>query len=176
MKLNEVMKLTNGVNSSRVGNDNENFYDPTDFRNDLNYATDYSGKESEDTANTHEGQMLFSIVNGNATIVSKQNAGKLIKDFFIKVEVDTEKIYPWYLCYLINESEEVKRAKYINNQGSTIARFTNRFFREIDLQLPDMDKQKSIGDLYKLALNKYYLEEQAAKNNRDMILNNLSKM
>lgn len=176
MKLQNFIKLQNGVNTSRVKKDVSNFYDFDDFRDDLNLATEYQNSDSQEDTLTHEGQMLFSIVNGNSTIVSKENVGKVIRDSFIKVNVDTKKIYPWYLCYVINESDEVKKAKYVNNQGIRFTRFSTSFFRDIDLKLPDMDKQKSVGDLYKIALNNYYLEEQEVKNNRDAILNNLSKM
>lgn len=173
-KLGELIELSNGRNSGRIKND-EGYaeYSTFDFKNDINMATEYIHKDNDSSFLTYTGQMLFSVVKGDATIVSKDNTGKIIKDFFIKVDVDTDKIYPWYLCYMINESEEIKREKYLNSKGVNILRFTSSFFKDLNLNIPDMKEQIKIGDLYKYSTANQYLEKKLADNKKEIVKNYL---
>lgn len=174
-KLNNFIELSNGRNSGRIKDDERNDeYSTFDFKNDVNKASEYHSNSTSDKSDfTYPGQMLISVVNGDATIVSDENKDKIIKDFFIKVNVDTKKIYPWYLCYLINESEEVKRQKYLNNKGITVQRFNSGFFKELDLNIADMDDQIKIGDLYRYSLSNQYLEKKLADIKKEIIKNYL---
>ena len=91
------------------------------------------------------------MTRNQAGIVSIKNSGKYLNSNFIKCEFDKEKIYPWYFCYLINESTMVSKQIKKLQQGTLgcINRLTMNMIESLEFTMEEMPQQIVIGDLYR---------------------------
>ena len=94
----------------------------------------------------------------SATIIADSNKDKFISQVFSIMKVNTEKLNPWYLCYLLNESDIIARQCNVLLQGSVIARLSAYQLKQMQIPLPPVEEQERIGKLYSTALYQYYLE------------------
>lgn len=112
-----------------------------------------------------------------ATILSNQNKEKIISQVFSIIHIkDTNKLNPWYLCYLLNESDDVSKQCYSMLQGSVIARLFSRQLVEIKIPLPDIKMQNKIGSLYATTIYQNYLQIQKATLTMQGIMHNLHQI
>lgn len=95
-----------------------------------------------------------------AAIISNDNRGKLISQVFAILDIDTARLHPAYLCYLLNESDDISRQSRILLQGSVIVRLSAQQLKQIEIPLIAMADQERLGRLYVMALYQHYLERQ----------------
>lgn len=55
---------------------------------------------------------------------------------------------PRYLCYLLNESDAIKKQMAVSMQGSTVRKLTPAILKALDVDLPSMETQRKIGKAY----------------------------
>lgn len=156
-KLGEFVKFVPGINSSRVQKKFENqeieFYDQASFENDYSQLSFIS----EELSNSHnsinltlnEGDVVISNSLQKATIVSKDNIGKVLSLNFTKVEFEKRLMDKGYFLFLFNSFKDVKRQKEKELQGTgSILRIPVRLLSEITVPVVSIDEQKKIGAIY----------------------------
>ena len=173
MKLEDIVTVKIGRNLSR-GNEKNDLtlvaYSYEDLINDLDGS--YLGSQASSySANpgylSSTGDVVFSFVSSKAGIVSDFNQGKIINQNFAKLIIESEHLDKHYLCYVLNESYLMKKQMAISMQGSTVPKLTPAILKELEIKLPSMEKQRTIGKAYfswrkrqALAKKQIELEEQ----------------
>lgn len=175
MKLTKLVKLKVGSPQFRIKEANDSqastykFYGQVELMNDL---TDIDNKEQEtkqirtldQVATLKEGDVVFSLISGTASLVRKIHSGYLYTQNYIVLEVNDE-IDKSYLIYLLNENKSIARQFRIGLQGSTVLKYTVKQLRELKLpEIPKFKKQQIIGQIYLKQLKLQALRERVASN------------
>ncbi|UOR14171.1 restriction endonuclease subunit S [Halobacillus amylolyticus] len=164
MKLEDIVTVKVGSNISR-GNKKNNLsldtYTYEDLMNDLDglfldSKTSFYGANSSDKDShlSKAGEVVFSFVSSKAAIVSNENEEKIINQNFAKLIIEHKQLDHSYLCYALNESHSMKKQMAISMQGSTVRKLTPAILKSLEMKLPSMEKQKTIGKAY-LSLKKH---------------------
>ncbi|MCU5379722.1 restriction endonuclease subunit S [Bacillus cereus] len=177
MKLGDIVTVRIGRNLSR-GNEKNNLtlvaYSFEDLMTDLDgafldsQASSYSGNSNyKDSYLSNARDVVFSFVSSKAGIVSELNQGKIINQNFAKLIIEYDHLDSSYLCYILNESYSMKKQMAISMQGSTVPKLTPAILKELEIELPSIEKQRTIGKAYfflrkrqALAKKQIELEEQ----------------
>ncbi|MGE1217201.1 restriction endonuclease subunit S [Bacillus toyonensis] len=177
MRLEEIVTVRIGRNLSR-GNEKNDLtlvaYSYEDLMNDLDgsflesQTSSYSRNlNHKDSYLSSAGDVVFSFVSSKAGIVSDLNQGKIISQNFAKLIIKHDYIDSSYLCYALNESYSMKKQMAVSMQGSTVPKLTPAILKELEIKLPSIEKQRTIGKAYfflrkrqALAKKQVELEEQ----------------
>jgi restriction endonuclease S subunit len=165
MKLEDIVTVKIGRNLSR-GNEKDDLtivaYSYEDLINDLDgsfldskTSINHDGNQNEGYLSS-AGEVVFSFVSSKAGIVSEQNQGKIINQNFAKLIIEHDGLDSSYLCYALNESSSMKKQMAISMQGSTVPKLTPAILKELEIKLPTLEKQRTIGKAY------FYLKKQQA--------------
>ncbi len=165
IKLGSISEIMSGYNVVRLpDSEKDRKYSNTDFEYDF-----YRMKLADPTSS-----IIYRQSSGSshmaATILSEENKDKFISQVFSIMKVNQERLNPWYLCWLLNESRDLEKQINILLQGSVITRLSAQQLKQIEITLPSMDEQERIGKLYATALYQYYLETNHAKQKLNGIL------
>lgn len=154
----DLIAFSAGTNMTRLSGDisDESIYTLEDFDRDLsslnqeyldvdNFIT--KGKSVISVA----GDIVISMTRSQAGIVSLESSGKYLNSNFVKCEFDRNKLYPWYFCYLLNESGAISQQIKKLQQGTIgcINRLTISMIGSLEFELEDISQQRIIGDLYR---------------------------
>ena len=82
------------------------------------------------------------------------NADKCITSNFLKCEFDGRILDKWYFCYQFNEGKDFEQQIAMFHQGTTLSvkKLNVKIIGELKIRLPDIDKQRKIGELYRQSL------------------------
>ena len=120
-----------------------------------------------------ENDVIFSLINGMATIIRKNHEGYLYTQNYVKLLPSTE-IDSKFLVYLINENKMIKKQLMMGLQGSQVLKYTLKQLKELEIpKIPSIDKQRIIGQTYFNQLRLEALKNRAAKLKSTIILANL---
>jgi restriction endonuclease S subunit len=165
MKLEDVVTVKIGKNLSR-GNEKNDLtlvaYSYEDLIHDLNglYLDTKTRASNDENQNggyvSRAGEIVFSFVSSKAGIVSEANQGKIINQNFAKLIIEHDGVDSSYICYALNESLPMKKQMAISMQGSTVPKLTPAILKELEINLPPLEKQRTIGKAY------FYLRKQQA--------------
>jgi restriction endonuclease S subunit len=161
MKLEDVVTVKIGKNLSR-GSEKDDVtlvaYSYDDLQNDLDgfYLESKTSTSHDEGYLSNAGEVVFSFVSSKAGIVSNTNQGKIINQNFAKLIIEHERLDSRYLCYALNESSSMKKQMAISMQGSTVPKLTPSILKELEIKLPTLEKQRTIGKAY------FYLKKQQA--------------
>ncbi|AZV50175.1 restriction endonuclease subunit S [Bacillus subtilis] len=156
-KLNEFVTFVPGINPTRAQKQFEtqkiNYYDQASFEADYNredVAVEEEAKPLfQNNLSLNEGDVVISNSLQLATIVGKNNVGKVLSLNFTKIEFDIERLDEGYFLYLFNAYKDVKRQKERELQGSgPILRIPLRALGEIIIPVAPIEEQKKIGAIY----------------------------
>ena len=112
-----------------------------------------------------EGDLLFSTISGEATIVSVEHDGYVFTQNYARMEPMSRLVDKKYMAYLINENLSIKRQFKQNLQGSQVIRYSLKLLKEIALpELPPIEIQRVIGDIYFKQLLLRSLRQRVAEN------------
>ena len=112
-----------------------------------------------------EGDLLFSTISGEATIVSAEHDGYVFTQNYARMEPMSRSVDRKYMAYLINENQSIKRQFKQNLQGSQVIRYSLKLLKEIALpELPSIEIQRVIGDIYFKQLLLRSLRQRVAEN------------
>ena len=112
-----------------------------------------------------EGDLLFSAISGEATIVGKDHVGYIFTQNYVRMVPTSNKIDLKYMMFLINEDPSIKRQFQQNLQGSQVIRYSLKLLKDIELpQLPPLEVQRIIGDVYYKELRVRSLQQRVADN------------
>ncbi|AJH62571.1 Type I restriction-modification system specificity subunit [Bacillus cereus 95/8201] len=177
MKLEDIVTVRVGRNLSR-GNERNDLtlvaYSFEDLTNDLNgsfldsQVSLHSGSSNhKDGYLSSAGDVIFSFVSSKSGIVSELNQGKIISQNFAKLIIEHDDLDSSYLCYILNESYSMRKQMAISMQGSNVPKLTPAILKELEIELPSIEKQRKIGKAYfflrkrqTLAKKQIELEEQ----------------
>ena len=177
MKIDDLIQVKIGRNLSR-GSVKDNIslvpYSYEDLINDLDglfldsqVSTNSRNSNQKESYLSYPGEILFSFVSSKAGIVSKMNQGKIINQNFAKLIINHNYLDSKYLCFVLNESYSMKKQMAISMQGTNVPKLTPSILKDLEIEVPSMEKQKKIGKAYfilrkrqALAKKQLDLEEQ----------------
>ena len=187
MKLGDAVQASSGSPQFRIKEvfDKEapvyTYYSQSDLLDDL-IGIESSNKENKQirtydkVLTLKKDDILFSLVSGTATIVSKEHEGYLYTQNYVKLTLNDD-IDPRILVFLINESKDIKKQFATGLQGSQVLKYTIK--QLIDIQLPEMpliEKQKIIGQVYFKQLRLTALTNRVAELQKNKIINQLEEV
>jgi restriction endonuclease S subunit len=184
MKLEDIVTVRIGRNLSR-GKNNLTLvaYSYEDLMNDLDglfldsQASSYSGNlNHKDKYLSSAGDVVFSFVSSKAGIVSDLNKGKIINQNFAKLIIEHDYLDSSYLCYALNESHSRKKQMAISMQGSTVPKLTPAILKELEIKLPSIEKQRTIGKAYFFLRKRQALAKKQAELEEQLYLKVLKQL
>ena len=167
MKFEKILKMNVGPNSTRIRGQYPEVpvYSVSDLEDDLfqkpsemmSSIEGYSGP-----AFTKTGDLLISIIKEKACIVGKGNGGKLFTSAFIRCQYDEKILDPWFFCFFFNESEEVGKIIHVRSgmPGLGYYHLNTEIIGQIEIDLPPLEKQKTLGSLYQGCLKQLRLYDR----------------
>lgn len=124
----------------------------------------------------NEGDVIFSLISGKATVVRKKNEGYLLTQNYIRL-IPNKKIDKYFLVYLLNESKNIKKQFLVGMQGSIVLKYSVRQIRELELpNLPPIKTQKLIGELYFSQLRLEELYKRKSILQKQIIMKKIDKL
>lgn len=156
------------------------YYGQLDLEADLvgiaSNGTDGKQVRTFDKVNTLcQGDVIFSLISGKSTIVGVNQQGYLFTQNYVKL-VAGNKVGSKYLVYLLNEDPFIKKQFQMGLQGSQVLKYTLKQVKELELpDLPTMDKQRMIGELYFNQLRLEALKNRTANLETAIVLEKLRR-
>lgn len=157
------------------------FYSQGDLLDDLigielNYGESKKIRTKDEVSTLFTGDIVFSLISGNACIVGKRHEGYVYTQNYIKLFTDGS-IEPEFLVYLLNEDWRIKKQFQVGLQGSSILKYTVKQLRELELpSLPPLERQKIIGEIYLKQLKVEALKKRAAEGEKKLLLRRLEEI
>ncbi|MDD9791732.1 restriction endonuclease subunit S [Priestia megaterium] len=155
--LKEFVTFVQGINPTRAqkqfGTQVINYYDQLSFEADYNHEDVLVGDEpkssSQNNLSLNEGDVVISNSLQLATMVGKNNIGKVLSLNFTKIEFNSEQLDKRYFLFLFNAYKDVRRQKERELQGSgPVLRIPLRALGEIIVPVASIEEQKKIGAIY----------------------------
>lgn len=186
-RLEGVVKFISGSPQFRIKEVLDNqaplyiYYGQTDLEADLvDIHADGSGSKQVrtfDKVNTLcEGDIVFSLISGKSTIIGAKHQGYLYTQNYIKL-VAGEKIDAKYLVFLLNEDNLIEKQLEVGLQGSQVLKYTLKQLKDLELpDLPTVEKQRIIGEIYFKQLRMEALRNRAAKAETTIVLEKLREV
>lgn len=176
MKLEEIVNFFSGPNNIELKKKYNKYvtYTNEDLEFDLyqGYRTDEIKRQKSPILNA--GDLVINMMTNQTAIVSPHSAGKVIPQHIVKLTF-TNCGDNWYLCYLLNEAQSIKRQLYSTMEGTVLRRVTLTSFKQLELNLPALSKQQKIGELYRLLLIKEGLQKERQEKEKQVIISLLNK-
>ncbi len=169
-KIKEFVTLVPGINPTRAQEQFKgqkiNYYDRSSFDADFNHEDVLLEDEikplSQSTSSLSEGEVVINNSLQLATMVGKNNVGKVLSINFTKVKFKDKPLDKRYFLFLFNVYKDVKRQKERELQGTgAVLRIPLRAIDEITIPVVSLKEQKKIGKIYietiklQSELNKY---------------------
>ena len=156
--LNEIIQFTLGKNPTRIREQTDELYTPEDFENDLHCI--HSAKEGVGC--------IINLIKSKCSPISEQTEAKCITSNFLRCDFDIGKIYAWYFCYQFNEGKSFEQQIEMYHQGTTLSvkKLNIKTIGELKIILPDIQKQRTIGNLYRQSIIQNDLMVKQAENVR----------
>ncbi|ASA25697.1 restriction endonuclease subunit M [Paenibacillus donghaensis] len=158
-RLDDIVEFVSGSSQFRIKEVSDDkaplytYYGQSEIEDDL-LGIDSNGRDSKkvrtfDRVNTLcQGDLVFSLISGESTIVSANHHGYLYTQNYVKL-VTNEKVDSKYLVYLLNEDKFIKKQLQMGLQGSQVLKYTLKQVKELEfLELPKMEIQLITGELY----------------------------
>ena len=142
--LNEIIQFTLGKNPTRIREQADELYTPEDFEKDLHCIN-----------STKEGMgCIINLIKSKCSPISDQTETKCITSNFLRCDFDSEKIYSWYFCYQFNEGKGFEQQIEMYHQGTTLSvkKLNIKTIGELKISLPDIEKQRIIGNIYRQSI------------------------
>ena len=170
-KTKDFVTFVPGINPTRAQEQFkdpiDNYYDRSSFDADYNHEDVFLEEETKDlsksiTSSLNEGDVVINNSLQLATMVGKNNVGKVLSINFTKVEIDNKQLDKRYFLFMFNTYKDVKRQKERELQGTgAVLRIPLRALGEITIPVVTLEEQKKIGKIYieriklQSKLNKY---------------------
>lgn len=136
--------------SDEKGEDNKVFIDP---------------KRLENAYFTQKGDVLVGLSSGKAMVIDEVNSEKMVLSNFFRIRIsDKNEIDPFYLCWLLNENKDIKRAITSLTQGTArVSILPLAFIKELEVKILPIEKQRKIGQVYDLERRRIRLRREKEK-------------
>jgi restriction endonuclease S subunit len=169
-EVKEFVTFVPGINPTRAqkqfGTQVINYYDQPSFEADYNHedvvVEDEPKSLSQNNLSLNEGDVVISNSLQLATMVGKNNVGKVLSLNFTKIEFDGKQLDKRYFLFLFNAYKDVRRQKERELQGiGPVLRIPLRALGEMIVPVVPLEEQQKIGAIYaetlklQSKLNKY---------------------
>lgn len=157
------------------------YYNQSDLQDDLSgiisEGIERKTVRTEDEVCTlNLGDVIFSLISGTASIVQRERQGYLYTQNYVRL-VPNKHVDSRYLVYLLNEDDGIRRQWAAGLQGSMVIKYTIGQLKKLTVsQLPDLQKQKTIGKIYLLQLHLEALKKRAAERETLLRLSTLKEI
>lgn len=122
------------------------------------------------------GDIVINSTTNEATIVSPLNEGKILTQSSIKIIIrDPQQLDLWYLCYLFNGSQFIKKQIYSLVEGTVLRRITQSNIQDLDIPVISLEEQKRIGESYRIFMVRKRLRIHREEEEQKAIFNFLEK-
>lgn len=187
MRLESIVALVSGSPQFRINevfDDNAplySYYGQQEIEDDLvgidSNTNDRKQVRTFDKVSTlGQGDVVFSLISGKSTVVSANHQGYLYTQNYVKLVAD-EKVDSKYLVYLLNEDKFIKKQFQLGLQGSQVLKYTLKQLKELELpELPALEKQCMIGQIYFNQLRLEALKNRVAKLETNLVLEKLGEV
>lgn len=168
VRLDEIMEFSLGKNVTRIKEQDTEIFTPEDFERDLS--------SGDNECNTYG--CIINLIKSKAAPISVHTESKVITQNFLKCLLDESKILPWYFCYQFNEGKELEQQIAMFHQGTTLSvkKLNVKTISELKINLPDLEKQKLIGDAYRKSILQYQLYLKQAEDIKKYTLEMIRKI
>ena len=111
---------------------------------------------------TKENDIVIGLSSQMAMVITKERANSLLLSNFCLVRVnDTNLLDPYYFAWLFNENSIMKHQLTSSTQGqSYVKMITLDVIRDLELDLPPINKQILIGKIYYQSIRKNRYERR----------------
>ncbi len=166
--LHELVEFTSGKNPTRLKGELSNVYNQEDFENDLNCLN--SGEE--------RAECIINLIKTKAAPVTTQTRNKTITINFLRCKFDPNVLDQWYFCYQFNEDKRVEQQISMSIQGTTVSvkRLNVKMIGDLEIDLPDIEKQRVIGSIYRQSLIENHLMQKKAEGIRNLTMSIIKKI
>lgn len=127
-----------------------------------------------------EKMVVIGLTAQKAYRIEEQHIGKIIPSNFVYLRFDEDKVDLDYFTWYFNEHPNVQRQVQKLLQGTGAVMFLSvQMIRELEIDLPDINLQKELGEMYRLmrakekALYARHIAEQ--KYYRQIMINKLAE-
>lgn len=166
-ELGNIMTYTLGKNTTRIKASESSLYTPEDFDDDLH-----------STRQIKPGECIINLIRPQAGPITGKYISKELTSNFLRCTFDSEAMDVWYFCYQFNASRYLKQQINRFNQGNTasVKKLNIKMIGELKIKLPEMEKQKIIGELYRFTLRQEALMQQQVTNMTKLSLETISQI
>ncbi|WP_171046350.1 restriction endonuclease subunit S domain-containing protein [Lentibacillus cibarius] len=117
--------------------------------------------EASDAKRIYEGDIVMQLMTEKCAIVSPEHAGAILPYNFMHIEVDTDRINPFYFVYWWDWSPEALAQRHQMKQGSSsVQKITARQLQDLHITLPPLDKQQRMGKVNQNRKRIQYLRQK----------------
>ena len=166
--LGDIINFSLGKNPTRIKNQDSQIYSQEDFENDL-YSVNRHDNSSE---------CIINLIKSKAAPVSLDNQDKCITSNFLQCDLNGLILDKWYFCYHFNEGKDFEQQIAMFHQGTTLSvkKLNVKTVSELKIKIPDIERQRMIGELYRQSLIQNSLMLKQAEDIRNAILFTIKKI
>jgi restriction endonuclease S subunit len=164
LKIENLGKVTHGVTLSRVeakpGEHHEVYklYTMQDLSRETGQynlegetqEVEVSKEKFDKSTLSKENMIIIGLTSYKAMVIEKSHSNKIIPSNFVIIELDLNKVDPYYFTWCFNEHPEIQKQLQVAMQGSIIRALSIQMLREFFLPLPPLVVQQNIGKVYDL--------------------------
>lgn len=136
------------------------------------FSVDIPKEQLEKAVIAREGDLVVTLSNPKALVIGKEFDGYLVPSNMIRMMIkDSTRLDPHYLAWFISFSEDFAKIIYLNLQGTTIVKTVPvEVFREADIPIIPIDKQRKIGKISELYWKRESLQDEIRKKWKDTLM------
>lgn len=180
-KLNELVTFFSGSPQFRITEVWDEtapvftYYSQNDLEDDrsgvVSGVTERKQVRTRDAVHTlSAGDVVFSLITGQAAMVGTGHAGFLYTQNYIKM-IPCQRLNKRFLVYLLNEDRFIRKQLAMGLQGSAVLKYTLQQLKVLVLgELPALEQQEIIGTVYFNQLRLRALKHRVAELEMDICL------
>ncbi|XEO93306.1 restriction endonuclease subunit M [Latilactobacillus sakei] len=122
-----------------------------------------------------ESDVVFNLISGEASVVGRNHLGFMQTQNFVKLQPN-EMLDRYFLVFLLNENQMVKRQLFESLQGSKVIKYTLTQLKALKInELPSIEEQRLIGRMYFNQLRLNWLLKRSADLKYELRINQLRR-
>jgi hypothetical protein len=186
MRMTEIVELNSGTPQFRIKESLDAdaptyfFFGQPEMEDDLTGIKTHGGgrkqiRTTDNVATLDDGDLVFSLISGKATIVRNDHSGYLFTQNYVRL-APTPQVDAGYLVYMLNEVADINRQLQSTSQGSVTLKFTIRQLSDLLFPIPPpIERQRVMGELYFNQLRLAALKKRVAALETTLIVEKLKE-
>ena len=166
MRLEKIASIKQGITLSRIRFEDEM---ETEERKVYSFEKESKikvpknlNKVDQNIPQVIKGMILFNMVSYNAKKATENDIGKIVSSNYVMITVTDKNVDSDYLAWYMDQGESFKRELFKIIQGSAVLSLPINEFRQMSINLPELEFQKRIGNINRLnsLRKKLFLERE----------------